>query len=133
MRLFIASIAAILATSCGSSDGNDVSEDTTAVAAEPDYYTMGPGIYDIEGGDGIVYATSELHDDGSYTDRAGEEVVGQGTWTAEGAKVCFDPEGDGEDQQERCWINSPMSEEGKFVTTRDDGSESYTVSPRRWD
>ncbi|MBX7457463.1 hypothetical protein K3152_04315 [Qipengyuania sp. 1NDH17] len=90
---------------------------------------MAPGTFDIVGED-VVYATSELREDGTYIDSAEGQEVGRGTWTADGPNVCFDPEGDGDDQQERCWTNSPMAEDGSFVTTRDDGSESYTVRPR---
>lgn len=132
MRFFLVAAAPLCLAACTQADeetpGDIAAEADTAVA--PEFFTMGPGIYDIEGGEGVVYATSELRADGTYVDSAEGQQVGNGRWSVDGPKVCFDPEGDGEDQQERCWTNSPIAEDGSFVTTRDDGSESYTVRPR---
>ena len=100
-----------------------------AEAPSPEFYTMGPGTFDIVG-DNAVYATTELREDGTYIDSAEGQEVGRGRWKVDGPQICFDPEGDGEDQQERCWTNSTMSPDGSFVTIRDDGSESYRVKPR---
>ncbi|MBX7540577.1 hypothetical protein [Qipengyuania sphaerica] len=120
----------LAACNSGAEDTQDNVGTEEATVQAPEFFSMGPGVYDITGGEGVVYATSELRADGTYIDSAGDQVVGNGTWTADGPNVCFDPEGDGEDQQERCWTNSPLAEDGSFVTTRDDGSQSYTVTPR---
>lgn len=95
----------------------------------PAAYVMGPGTYAI-GSDETAYVTTEVKSDGTYADKDAEgTVVGQGTWRDERGKACFDPEGDGPEEQERCWINSELQEDGSFVTTMDDGSMSYTVRP----
>jgi hypothetical protein len=55
--------------------------------------------------------------------------VGGGTWEQRDGLMCFDPEGDSEDQQERCWTNSQPAEDGSFMSTRVDGEGSYKVTP----
>lgn len=87
-----------------------------------------PGLYGV-GDETTEYARSRLNADGTYVDLDGDTPVGSGTWTADGATMCFDPEGDGEDQQERCWINESAGEDGSFISARDDGSQSYRVTP----
>lgn len=101
----------------------DIQSEETA--AQP----MGPGLYAV--GDGTnIYSRSRLNEDGTYEDldEAGE-VVGTGTWTTSGSQICFDPEGDGEDEKERCWINDPAGPDGSFISRRVDGDESYRVNP----
>ena len=53
--------------------------------------------------------------------------TGQGTWTSDGSDMCFDPEGDDENQQERCWTNGPVGEDGSFLSTRVDTGQAYVV------
>ena len=127
----LAILASLALAACGQASGPEPQPESTpqAEAPSPEFYTMGPGTFDIVG-DNVVYATTELREDGTYIDSAEGQEVGRGRWKVDGPQVCFDPEGDGEEQQERCWTNSPMSPDGSFVTTRDDGSESYTVKPR---
>ena len=126
--------ALICATSLGlaacsgapeTSDGDIPREPAEAASVN----LMQPGLYAV--GDGTqVYSQTRLNADGSYVDLddAGEQVGG-GTWQQRGNATCFDPTGDGEDQQERCWNNDDPNPDGSFTTTRDDGSESYTVTP----
>lgn len=90
---------------------------------------MGPGLYAV--GDGTqIYSRTRLSEDGSYTDidEAGE-IVGGGAWRNEEEEICFDPEGDGADEGERCWRNDPPDTSGSFMTRRTDGAEEYRVTP----
>ena len=105
----------------------DLTEDEGTEAAETGF-VMTPGTYEMVGAD-VVYSRTEIKPDGTYVDSANGEEVGRGTWSVSGSTSCFDPEGDGDDQQERCWTNGTPAEDGSFVTTRVDGSESYTVRP----
>ena len=90
---------------------------------------MQPGLYSV-GDDTTVYGTTRLNEDGAYVDYGeNEEVVGGGTWRTAEDELCFDPEGEGDEEQERCWTNEPAGEDGSFRTTRDDGSQSYVVTP----
>ncbi|QIQ85979.1 hypothetical protein [Erythrobacter sp.] len=90
---------------------------------------MKPGLYGM-GDAGQIYAKTRVNADGTYVDMDGEGTeVGGGTWEVRGELTCFDPEGDGENQQERCWTNEEPEEDGSFITTRDDGSRSYRVTP----
>lgn len=122
-----------LAAGCGSETTADVEAPTEAgEAPSPAAYVMGPGKYAIEGGDGTVYSQTVVNPDGTYADLDAEgNEVGRGTWRDERGNACFDPDGDGPEQQERCWTNSALAEDGSFTSTRDDGSESYTIRPIR--
>ena len=60
---------------------------------------------------------------------ADDMMMPEPEWAHRGEEMCFDPDGDGEDQQERCWIQGEPSDDGSFTTTRVDGSESYMVTP----
>ncbi|WP_156787224.1 hypothetical protein [Erythrobacter sp. SD-21] len=127
----LAILAPLTLAACGQASEPEAQPESTAQAEapSPEFYTMDPVTFDIVG-ENVVYATTELREDGTYIDSAEGQEGGRGTWKADGPEVCFDPEGDDEGQQERCWTNSPMLPDGSFVTTRDDGSESYTVKPR---
>jgi len=110
-------------------------EDTTATPepeAEAEAVAGGmqiqPGLYAV-GDETTEYARTRLNEDGTYVDLAEGEEVGSGTWTTDGAVMCFDPEGEGEDQEERCWTNGPADADGSFTSTRDDGSQTYMVTP----
>lgn len=89
---------------------------------------ISPGLYAV-GNEDTEYGRTQLNEDGTYIDMADNTVVGSGTWTADGATMCFDPAGDEEHQQVRCWINSPPGDDGSFITARDDDSETYRVTP----
>lgn len=88
-----------------------------------------PGLYAT--GDGTqVYSRTRINADGTYVDlNDAMEPVGNGTWEQRGELLCFDPEGDGKDQQEMCWTNSEPQEDGSVISTSVDGSMSYTVTP----
>lgn len=90
---------------------------------------MGPGLYAV-GDETTIYSRTRLNVDGTYIDLdEAMERVGGGTWEQRGEEMCFDPAGDGEDQQERCWTNSEPGEDGSFMSTRVDGEGSYRVTP----
>lgn len=112
---------------CGQGAGDDLPEEDEAdtVVVQP----MVPGFYAIESADRI-YSRTRLHEDGSYTDYdGGNNAVGGGQWSSEGAQICFDPAGDGENEQESCWINEAPGEDGSFVTRLVGGEMSYVVRP----
>lgn len=86
------------------------------------------GLY--KAGDGTTtYGQTRLNADGTYIDLDGDTEVGSGSWREHGHQVCFDPEGPDEGAKERCWVNGPAGEDGSFTSTRDDGSQSYQVTP----
>ena len=90
---------------------------------------MVPGLYAV-GDETTVYSRTRLNADGTYVDLTQElEPVGGGTWVQRGEQMCFDPEGDGEDQQEVCWTNSEAGADGSFMSTRVDGKGKYRVTP----
>ena len=124
----ISIVAAALAVAGCSEAAGEAEEAPVEEAAEPAVAAITPGLYAV-GDETTEYGRSQLNEDGTYVDMNGEEVVGTSTWTADGATMCFDPEGDGEEQQERCWTNSAPDGDGSFMTTRDDGSQAYRVTP----
>ncbi len=126
----IAIVAAALAIAgCGeTTDEAAEAEAPAEEVAEVAGVAITPGLYAV-GDETTEYGQSRLNADGTYVDMADGEEVGSGTWTSEGATMCMDPAGDGEGQEERCWTNSPPDEDGSFMTTRDDGSQSYRVTP----
>ncbi len=101
---------------------------TYSAELAPEGTVMTPGTYDV-GNEETVYGRTEIRDDGTYIDFANGEVVGGGRWVIRGERACFDPDGDEDHQKERCWINGPADEDGRFLTTREDGSEAYFVTP----
>ena len=135
MKAVLLHIIAIGTLAAGCSGEAETSVDIEAPieqteAPSPAGYIMGPGKYAIEGGDGTVYSQTIVNADGTYSDLDPDgNEVGRGTWRDQRGMACFDPEGDGPEQQERCWTNSALAEDGSFTTTREDGSDSYTVRP----
>ena len=91
--------------------------------------TIQPGLYSV-GDDTTAYGTTRLNEDGTYIDYGDDrEVVGGGTWRTTAELICFDPEGDGENELETCWTNEPAGDDGSFRTTTEDGEQSYIVTP----
>ncbi len=129
IRFSLCLVAPLALVACGSGQDMPTEEDDMMMPEAEAASVMQPGLYGV--GDGTqVYSRTRLNEDGTYVDLndAGEQV-GSGNWAQRGEEMCFDPEGDGEDQQERCWMQSEPGEDGSFTTTRTDGSESYTVTP----
>jgi hypothetical protein len=81
------------------------------------------------GDETTVYSRTRLNADGTYVDLNDEGPVGGGRWRVQGGLMCFDPDGDGETQQERCWVNGPADPDGSFLSTRVDTGVSYRVTP----
>lgn len=99
-------------------------------ALSPAGFVMAPGKYVVESSDGELYSETELRSDGTYSrlDTEGKKIA-SGTWSDRRGKACFDPQGDGPKEQERCWTNSALAKDGTFTTTGVDGTDSYTVRP----
>jgi len=122
MRRMIAGLGGVMLFGCG--EAPDTSEQV--MAGSP---VMGPGSYAV--GDGTtVYSRTRLEEDGRYfdLDEAGK-IVGTGIWNGKGDTVCFDPAGDGEGLEERCWRNDPADPDGSFFSRRIGGMEHYRVTP----
>lgn len=90
--------------------------------------SMGPGRYSV-GDETTVYGETLINPDGTYTDFSDGKEVGSGRWSADGERACFDPQGDEDHQKERCWVNGPADDNGRFLTSREDGSAAYFVTP----
>jgi hypothetical protein len=125
---FLIPIAILGLAGCSATDNQEKQSSDSDLAAPASGAAMVPGLYNV-GDETTVYGSTLLNEDGTYVDLNGEERVGGGAWRSNADEICFDPEGDGEDQQERCWINGPVEEDGSLITTRTDGSESYRVTP----
>ena len=124
MKELIACIAAVGLAAC--SQPSQISD--SAPSPEVAGFVAGPGTYAV-GDDTTVYVKTQLDEDGTYVDMDDTEPVDGGTWRVDGAMMCFDPEGDAADRKERCWINGPQQADSSFMSTRDDGSQSYRVTP----
>lgn len=125
IRIACAATALFALAACGT--GPDRTEEPTI--SDKGDQPMVPGLYAIES-DAVVYSRTRLNEDGSYTDfDGGNNVVGGGQWSSDGAQICFDPAGDGENEQESCWINEAPGADGSFVTRLVDGDTSYLVRP----
>ncbi|MEM9084664.1 MAG: hypothetical protein AAGB23_01925 [Pseudomonadota bacterium] len=123
VALVLAPLTALAACDDPSTTGD------TEDSIPPIPFQMGPGLYAV-GDETTIYSRTRLSVDGTYVDLdEAMEPVGGGTWEQRGEEMCFDPAGDGEDQQERCWTNSEPGEDGSFMSTRVDGEGSYRVTP----
>lgn len=89
---------------------------------------MTPGTYEV-GDETTAYGRTQINADGTYVDFVNDEAVGGGTWSVQGERACFDPEGNEDHQLERCWINDAPDVNGRFLTSREDGSQAYFVTP----
>lgn len=130
MRLFLAVAAAAMLSACSDTGEKPTSSvvDASDDVAEPASVEITPGLYAV-GDETTEYGRTRLNADGTYVDLNGDKPVAEGTWTTDGAVMCFDPVGDDEDQKERCWVNEPANSDGSFISNRDDGSQSYVVTP----
>ena len=132
MRKFgaLAAVSASLAVvACsGQSEPQATDEVAEEALAEAAVTGMQPGLYAT--GDGTqIYSRTRINADGTYVDlNDAMEPVANGTWEQREELLCFDPEGDGEDQQEMCWTSSEPQEDGSVISTSVDGSVSYTVT-----
>ena len=122
VALVLAPLAALAACDDPSTTGD------TEESIPPIPFQMGPGLYAV-GDETTVYSRTRLNADGTYVDlNEAMDPVGGGTWVQRGEEMCFDPEGDEPEQQERCWTNSEPNADGSFMSTRVDGQGSYRVT-----
>lgn len=124
----LAASIALAACSGGSLEPSKETVGEENKARAPEATGIQPGLYAT--GDGTqVYSRTQLNADGTYIDlNDAMGRVGGGTWEQRDELKCFDPEGDGENQQEMCWTTSEPNEDGSFVSTSVDGKTSYTIS-----
>lgn len=126
-----AAVSASLVLAACSGSGETAPSETEAEPDAPQASSgvMQPGLYAV--GDGTqVYSRTRLSEDGTYTDlNDAMEPVGGGTWAERDELICFDPEGDGGDRQERCWTVSPPDENGVIMSARIDSDEKYAITP----
>lgn len=120
---------ALFVLACTQQEHSDPADNDGGAARAP-AQPMKPGLYAIGSAD-RVYSRIRLSADGTFSDLDdGLREIGTGTWREGGpATICFDPEGDGESQQERCWLNGPPDEDGGFLSRRVNGIEHYRVMP----
>ena len=98
MRIAVSIIAVAALAAC---EQAEPPAPESAAIEEASPAVMQPGLYSV-GDETTVYGTTRLNEDGSYVDYGeNEEVVGGGTWRTADDELCFDPEGDGEEEQER--------------------------------
>ncbi|MEM7779028.1 MAG: hypothetical protein AAF697_01405 [Pseudomonadota bacterium] len=128
-RFGMAVAATLALTACAEGTEPAPAGDVADEIASQEPGGMQPGLYAV--GDGTqVYSRTRVSDDGTYVDlNDAMEPVANGTWEVRDETVCFDPEGDGEDQQEACWTNGPADADGSFMSTSVDGEQSYRVTP----
>lgn len=118
----------LIAVSClAACDARETGGDERSIPPIP--AQMVPGLYAV--GDGTqVYSRTLIKTDGTYEDLdENGDIVGRGTVADNGDTICFDPEGDGKNQEERCWRNDPPDPDGSFVSRRVEGPEHYRVTP----
>lgn len=126
--LAVVSASLLVAACSGQGEPQASDEGAEEAVAEAPATGMQPGLYAT--GDGTqIYSRTRLNADGTYIDyNDAMEPVSGGTWEEREGLMCFDPEGDGEDQQEMCWTSSEPQEDGSVISTSVDGSVSYTVT-----
>jgi hypothetical protein len=96
--------------------------DTPSPAANQSATGDMTGRYEVTLADGSVISET-INADGTYVDvMDGEET--RGRWRMDGAKSCFDPDGDA---PEECYTSAPPAADGSFVVTSADGRTRSTV------
>lgn len=75
------------------------------------------GKYEMKMADGTM-ATETINPDGTFTMVSGGKET-RGKWRMDGAKSCFDPDGDA---AEVCYTSTAPAADGSFVATGPDGS-----------
>lgn len=126
-RSVLSAAALITLAACGAERDADPVGNTPVAPVE--VQTISPGLYAIMS-DGTVYSRFRLAGDGTYADYDGAmNVTGQGTWSGSGSQMCFDPAGNGANEQESCWNNEPPRDDGSFMTRLVGGDTSYLIEP----
>jgi hypothetical protein len=83
-----------------------------------------PGTYSVTELDGTKM-TSVLAGDHTYTNTVHGQRTEAGAWAIVGGKTCFTPS-EGTGAYPRCYVDSPLGEDGTFTATPDRG-EPITV------
>ena len=83
-----------------------------------------PGTYSVTEIDGTKM-TSVLAGDHTYTNTVHGQRTEAGAWAIVGGKTCFTPS-EGTGAYPRCYVDSPLGEDGTFTATPDRG-EPITV------
>lgn len=122
MRLSLVFAGTIALAACGSkeqpvAEATPTAVETTAAATAPGDMT---GRYEITAADGTV-VIEQINSDGSYVDTKEGLESEKGTWRADGAKMCFDPEGS---DPETCYTSTAPGADGTFKVIGPDGKES---------
>ena len=131
MKIVLPVAALFALAACG---GNEVEEpiDDTATMNEPaaapgtasaDTATAQmAGTYEMTGPDGTVM-TQTLNPDGTYSQQEGMEVVGNGTYRAQGNQLCLTETG----STETCYNTGEIASDGSFRMEAAGADEGYTV------
>ncbi|WP_324827294.1 hypothetical protein [Qipengyuania zhejiangensis] len=125
MRKLIAFAAIAALTACSQAEAPEAEPEEVAVAEPAPAAEHAAGKYEYTDGD--FTGPYEIRADGTYTS-AGPEGDASGTYTQEGARTCFDPEGDGENLGEECWTRSAAAADGSFTAVSE--TDGRTVSVR---
>lgn len=130
-KMWAIAALSISIAACSAAPSSEAESAPTAEASSPEaaQSVMQPGLYAV--GDGNqVYARTRLNEDGTYTDYDDAlRPVGGGVWAVRDGLMCFDPEGGGEDQQERCWTVTGPDANGVIMSARVDSDERYAITP----
>ncbi|GMM94454.1 hypothetical protein [Qipengyuania sp. MTN3-11] len=117
----LAACAALIACN----DAAEEADDPLVAATAPPVGTVETlaGTYEVTMANGTVVMQT-LRSDGTYNDMADGEVIETGTWRTDEKQLCFDPEGDGEEQ---CFAGGPAGPDGSFQTHDGDGNVLASV------
>ncbi len=124
MKKFVAlcTIAALAACSNDEKAKETIAEEVAVAASVTG---VEPGTYEVSSGENQA-SQIELKADGTFVDTVDGEKTGSGKWTSTENQICFD--GDGADQEEQCWKNSPVNPVGSWTATSASG-ETVTIRP----
>jgi len=113
--ILIAGVATLAACSPAETDAEPeaMAEAEAPVAAE---HAAGSYTFTEEGAASGSYTTNE---DGTYSLTSDDGEL-SGTYTQDGAQTCFDPEGEGENLDNECWVRGEAAEDGSFTATSED-------------
>lgn len=127
MRKLLTVVAIASLCACGQADEPSQEPEATGVAA-PDVPDGGPvvGSYSVTAEDGETMSWTN-NEDGTYASVMADGSEGSGTYAMAGREYCYDPEGDGEGLEEVCLAFSDAGEDGSWVSTRPDGTQSTVI------
>ena len=125
MKKIAVLVACAVITACGSKE--EPTPAPTDTVAAPSGTATGDvtGTYEIKLADGSVVMQT-IAADGTYVETTPDGTrVGGGLWrTGDGGRMCFDPEGD---EDEECYAGGAPSKDGSFVMQDAHGNPASTV------